>query len=168
MRGSTRFALLLFLTMFSAAPTIGPSVPAAAQGLASTKCTAANDGRVFGLVVADGQTLRDALLATREKRMDLCKKIDAILQTGSPALDTVLESDVVTTGGAVPAALAGNPSFTGSLTLTGFDCQGSSCFPVGTSTLWTTFDLGYTTFRAITNTASSGGVLVVKGGEHSV
>jgi len=122
---------------------------------------ACSNHSVFGLVVGPGQTIEAALntlatdspgLAASVRDLQAC----ATAQGTRSALQVTPQASSPDAVDVTPASLSGNPHFEGSITITGLDCQGSTCVAAGSVTLYTNIDLGYTTFRVPSRRTSSG------------
>lgn len=160
-----RLRLIALAVLVLAAATVqGP----AADVNAAAAATAGD--RVYGVTVAGGQQLSDALAQLTVSRPDLTPQIVQTLDSGSipdgAAVTRSIRAGTVIvpmTPVAMPtasptiaaAALSTTPTFEGSITLTGFDCTSNGCVPVATLTHNAIFDLGYTTYRVTGKTSGS-------------
>jgi len=126
--------------------------------------------QVYGVVVAQGQQLGDALAQLTLARPELTPRIIQTLDSGTvaggaavaQALRTgapIAPAPSVSIQGAISApavvALSTTPHFEGALTLTGFDCTSKGCVPVALLTHNAQFDLGYTTYMVTGKTSGS-------------
>lgn len=119
---------------------------------------------VYGLVVADGQSVAEALAALASNRPVLKGQVLKTLESGTiagghDAAQEIRTGPVTSSRALEPdetlSAMASSPTFEGSMTITGYDCTSRGCTAVSTLTHNSIFDLGYTTYRVTGKTSGS-------------